>query len=251
MAVAHVVGGLSLDEGRMFRSHLLECTACRARVGELRAIAHDLADVERDERRVRAAKRTETKAREGDEGESAEPPPSRLRGRITLLIAAGLTVLMALSAWNFMLRSRLQDAQERVASLRGSVPVLQEGQAWTTTSTSTEGIAGEVRTLDQELAIAVTGLVDRVYGLYLLDADGNQVEVGLVEATDGVLFETIDEEFVLSANRLQLKRTDQVAADPTGPVVFEAARDDGDGGDDGARAGIGDAPPVQVGDRPR
>lgn len=245
MAVAHVVGGLSLDEGRLFRAHLLECTACRARVGELRAIAHDLADVERDERRVRAAKRTETKAREGEESEPAESPPSHLRGRVTLLIAAGLTVLMALSAWNFMVRSRLQDAQDRVSSLRRSVPVLQEGQAWPTTRTSTDGIVGEVRTLDQELAIAVTGLVDRgVYGLYLLDADDNRVMFASVEATDGVVFEVIDELTVLDAYRLRLIRADEVTADATGDVVFEAARAEAD---DEPRTGIGEYPQVRVG----
>src|SRR5690606_6579052 len=102
--------GLSLDQGRVFRSHLLECSACRARVGELRAIAHDLADVERDERRIRTAKRTEKKAEQEDE--DAPAGPSRLSGRLTLLVAAGLTVLMALSVWNFMLRGRLQHAEE-------------------------------------------------------------------------------------------------------------------------------------------
>ena len=57
MAVAHVLGGLTPAQGRTFRSHLLECADCRARVGELRAIAHELAGVERDEERERAALR--------------------------------------------------------------------------------------------------------------------------------------------------------------------------------------------------
>lgn len=226
MAVAHVVGGLSLDEGRVFRSHLLECTACRARVGELRAIAHDLADVERDERRVRAAKRTETKAREGDESEEPAPPANRLRGRVTVLIAAALTVLMALSAWNFLLRSRLQEAQERAASLRRAVPVLDDGQEWRVTSTSTQGIEGRVATLDQQMVVMVSGLVDRVYGLYLLSEDSSPVRVASVQAADGVIFEVIDDASVLAATEVLLMRSEQVTADPTGSSVFEATFDD-------------------------
>src|SRR5688572_33317351 len=63
LAVAHVLGGLDDSEGRVFRSHLLECGTCRARVGELRAISHDHADVERVELPRRPALAIATKRR--------------------------------------------------------------------------------------------------------------------------------------------------------------------------------------------
>ena len=76
LAVTHVLGGLSESDGRVFRSHLLDCPQCRARVGELRRIANDLADAERDERRMRAAKAVETKRRDDDD-EEVEPEEPR------------------------------------------------------------------------------------------------------------------------------------------------------------------------------
>src|SRR5687767_13346777 len=104
LAVAHVLGGLDDTEGQVFRSHLLECVDCRARVGELRAIAHDLADVERDERRMRAAQAIDTKRREGDDGgeESDETPDVTRASRITVIV--GMVLVIGLSLWNFTLR---------------------------------------------------------------------------------------------------------------------------------------------------
>lgn len=226
MAVAHVVGGLSLDEGRLFRSHLLECTACRARVGELRAIAHDLADVERDERRERAARRTETKAREADDGDAPPPPATRLRGRTTLLLAAGLIILMGLSSWNFVLRGQLQEAESMMALLRESVTVLRDGDQWTIVTKSTEGVDGQVSTLGQDLVVMVDGLVDRKYGLYLLDAAGNTLHRDTVEVTNGMLYEFLDNADVLPrADRLLVVRSEQLMPTPSsGTTIFQADR---------------------------
>lgn len=225
MAVAHVVGGLSLDQGRLFRSHLLECTSCRARVGELRAIAHDLADVERDERRIRTAKRTETKAEEASE----DPPvasPTRLSGRATLLMAAGLMILMALSAWNFVLRGRLQQGEETMTLLRQSVGVLQDGQAWRNVQSSTPGVGGKVSTLGEDMVIMVDGLVERQYGIYLLRSDDETVHRQSVEATNGMVYEyVVDRAAVNAADRVLLVRTDELTPDPLGTTVFEARRD--------------------------
>lgn len=111
LAVSHVLGGLSESDGRVFRSHLMDCMDCRARVGELRRIANDLADVERDERRVRAAKAIETKRREDDdEVEADEVVPATRGSRLVLLL--GLAILVGLTAWNYLLR----DANSRLAS---------------------------------------------------------------------------------------------------------------------------------------
>jgi hypothetical protein len=223
MAVAHVVGGLTVDQGRMFRSHLLECTACRARVGELRAIAHDLADVERDERRLRTAKRTETKSHEGDDVDV--PPAPRLGGRATLLMAAALTILMALSAWNFVLRGRLQQAEQMITLLRQSVTVLQDGQPWETVLRSGSNVDGQVSTLDQDMVIMVDGLVERQYGVYLLGPNDLTIHRTLVEATNGMLYEyVVNRSAVDSADRVLVIATDELTPRPDGTTVFEARR---------------------------
>jgi hypothetical protein len=224
MAVAHVVGGLSVDQGRLFRSHLLECPSCRARVGELRAIAHDLADVERDERRLRTAKRTETKAHEGEDGDAAVAATPRLSGRATLLMAAGLTILMALSAWNFVLRGRLQQAEQAMNRLRQSVGVLQDGEEWEVSSSSS-GVDGQVSTLDRELVIRVDGLTNQKYGIYLLDSDDATVDRMHAATIDGLLYEYfVDPDLIETAHRVLVIRTPELTPNPDGPTVFEARR---------------------------
>ena len=243
MAVAHVVGGLTLDEGRLFRSHLLECTACRARVGELRAIAHDLADVERDERRERAAKRTETKERQDDDADAMPASTGRLRARTTLFMGVGLVLLMALSSWNFVLRSRLEQAQEVVALQRRAVTVLQDGTPWRTLTSS--GAKGQVATLDRDMVVMVYELSGTTYGIYLLDADGKTIHRAQVTATDGTLFEYVDDAAMLpTAEQLLVVRSDRLLPEPggAGPTVYAAERATPD---DGAVPEADQDPPIQ------
>ena len=223
--MAHVVGGLTLDEGRLFRSHLLECTACRARVGELRAIAHDLADVERDERRERAAKRTDTKERPDDEAEAVAPPATRFRGRTTLLLGIGLVLLMALSSWNFVLRSRLEHAEDLMALQRRAVTVLQDGTPWRSLPSS--GAEGQVVTLDRDMVVMVHELTGTTYGIYLLNAEGETIHRAQVTATNGTLFEYVDDAVVLpAAEQLLVVRSDRLLPEPggAGPTVYAAER---------------------------
>jgi len=234
--VAHVVGGLSLDQGRLFRSHLLECTSCRARVGELRAIAHDLADVERDERRLRTAKRTETKAHEGED-EPVAPSSPRLSGRATLLMAAGLMVLMALSAWNFVLRGRLQQTDEMMMLLRQSVGVLQDGESWQAVQSPRPGVDGQVSTLGEDMVIMVDGLMEGDYGIYLLGPGDKTIHHTSIEATNGMVYEyVVNRSAVESAERMLLMQTDELTPDPNGTKAFEARRTEGDA--------VSDEPPV-------
>ncbi len=222
--MAHVVGGLSLDEGRLFRSHLLECTSCRARVGELRAIAHDLADVERDERRERASRRTETKAREGQEPELPEPPVRRLNGRTTLLVAVGLVLLMALSSWNFLLRGRLQESETRMSQLRESVTVLTEGDPWQRLSAAS-GVDGQIRTYEGGLVVMADGLSNGSYGLYLLDGRERVVGKELFEAVNGMVYGFVpDVQNLEAVQTVQLVRTDELFPEPSGAPVLETSR---------------------------
>ncbi|HWB70969.1 MAG TPA: hypothetical protein VG452_02030, partial [Egibacteraceae bacterium] len=128
LAVSHVLGGLDDSEGRVFRSHLLECGVCRARVGELRAIAHELADVERDERRVKAARAIETKRREVEE----EPPEPSASSPRSVQVAAllGLVVIMGLAAWAFTLRGTVTNLQLAVDQLLKASTVRELGAPW-------------------------------------------------------------------------------------------------------------------------
>jgi hypothetical protein len=234
MAVAHVVGGLTVDQGRMFRSHLLECTACRARVGELRAIAHDLADVERDERRIRTAKRTETKSHE-DEPDASTSTTPRLSGRAILLVAASLTILIALSVWNYTLRGRLDQTKDEISDLRESVVVLKDGQAWETVQTSestVDGVDGQVRTLENKMVVMVDGLIERPYVIYLLRSDDRTSHHIKVEATNSMVYQYVgnNDVAVESADRVLLIRTDEPTSNPDlTALVFEARRPDANG----------------------
>lgn len=129
LAVTHVMGGVSESDGAVLRAHLLECAECRARVGELRRIAHDLADVERDERRVRAAKAVETKRRESedDDTELDEPQPNPRTSRIVFLL--GLLFVVGLAGWNFMLRSSLEIQAANIAQAEAATQLFLDGRA--------------------------------------------------------------------------------------------------------------------------
>lgn len=185
MAVVHVLGGLDESDGRVFRSHLLECSDCRARVGELRALAHDLADVERDERRVRAAKAIETKRRErtdeddGEEERPLAPPGLRLYPRLLVLI--GVLLLSGLAVWNFGLRSTIANQQEKVDNLSEAAAVVAFGTE-ISPSEVMEGVRASIKTRDDQLVLIVTGLDDdSLHEIYQLD-----VERGVVDSHGGV-----------------------------------------------------------------
>lgn len=183
MAVAHVLGGLDEADGQVFRSHLLQCPDCRAHVGELRALAHDLADVERDERRVRAAKSVETKRRQdgdgdGEDGTTAPPaPPARL---LRLIALVAVLLLVGLAAWNLALRSTVASQQARVATVTDAAALLEFGEEVPWISSS-DDLEVAVKTQDQRLVLLVVGLPDAVYGIYQLNHDDEVVASQPVE----------------------------------------------------------------------
>ena len=172
LAVAHVLGGLDDSEGRVFRSHLLECSTCRARVGELRAIAHDLADVERDERRVRAAQAIDTKRREADEDvdDTIDPIPPTRSSRISVVV--GLVLVLGLSLWNFTLRGELTVQETAYNQLIDAGVVNATGEEWVTTPVM-DAVQGSVRHAEDQMVLAVDGLEpSHLYYVYLQDASG-------------------------------------------------------------------------------
>jgi hypothetical protein len=219
MAAAHVLGGLDESEGRDFRSHLLECPICRARVGELRALAHDLADVERDERRVRAARAVETKRHaHGHDGEGDEPSrPSRPRIATILAVAA----ILALSAWNLTLRETSARVARDMDRSAEAASVLEFGTAGTVLQRA-GSIRAQAKTDGGSLVLLVDGLDDeRLYMLYLVNADGRAVFRAPVRATRGRLFSLID--FPEGSERVLLMRpTEQAPQEMSGETLFEA-----------------------------
>ncbi|HVL98869.1 MAG TPA: hypothetical protein VM324_06240 [Egibacteraceae bacterium] len=197
MAVVHVLGGLDESDGRVFRSHLLECSDCRARVGELRALAHDLADVERDEerRRARAAKSLETKRREysdDDDGEGELPPapPGGLRSP-RLLALVGLVLLIMLAGWNFTLRTTIGDHQARADNVTDASEIMLFGEEVPWTSTL-EDLDARIKVDDGKLALLVMNLrsgSDVQYVVYLRGPDdGEVVGVQPLQVTDGRIY---------------------------------------------------------------
>lgn len=225
MAVVHVLGGLDESDGRVFRSHLLECSHCRARVGELRALAHDLADVERDERRVRAAKAIETKRRErADEEDDQDelppvPPGFRYYPRLILLIA--VVLLMGLAAWNFTLRSTIADLQDYVGDLGVAAEVTELGTEIEPHQLMAD-VEASITRRDDQLVLFVTGLPDEaVHGVYQLDADDGVVGAYPILAAEGRIHHLVrlhDDARELVVTQPSRDLTDH----PTGPRVLEA-----------------------------
>lgn len=198
MAVAHVVGGLGEADGRVFRSHLLECSDCRARVGELRALAHDLADVERDERRVRSPAAVETKSHEpaeaGEEDGGQTEGPRRsapgMSGWVPRVLAVlGLITLVGLAGWTFVLRATVANLESVVDDLTAASVLLQFGEKADVT-TKHEDLEATVSTDGERLALLVDGLTaGERYQVFLTDQGGDVVDSDTpVEARNGRLF---------------------------------------------------------------
>lgn len=178
LAVTHVLGGLSESDGRVFRSHLLDCPQCRARVGELRRIANDLADVERDERRMRAAKAVETKRRDDDdeEIEPEEPPVASRASRIGLLI--GMVLLVGLASWNFLLRDFTAGLQRQLSEADIERDLLISNQAVQFVSPTGQFSAAPSNVLfnDSHALVILDGVKEgEVYGVYSQDAQDEAV----------------------------------------------------------------------------
>jgi hypothetical protein len=178
MAVAHVMGGLDQHQGRAFRAHLLECGECRARVGELRAIAHELAGVERDERRVRAAKAIETKDREDADTDLELPDEARRWRRNRILGFLGVAALVILATYTFTLRTSYLELEQRYDQRLDASAALEHGSDLLVDYTA-PGVEVTARRSGDHVVLLMEGLRDdRVYGLYLQKgADGEPVTV--------------------------------------------------------------------------
>jgi hypothetical protein len=223
LAVAHVVGGLDESDGRVFRSHLLDCSDCRARVWELRALAHDLADVERDERRERAAQALETKQRDEDEGEEVTPQAPSGDSRLPrAVLLVGLAVILTLAAWNFTLRGTVARQDQVIDDLQAAGQVLRFGAEGDVIREATQ-VRGSLMVDDGRVVLLVEGLLDgEAYGIYFLDGGGEVLRTRAELASNGALqlFMRLEPGTVrMVVTELESGPT----AQPTGTRVFEAA----------------------------
>ena len=153
LVVGHVLGDLPENDASRFRAHLLGCRECRARVAELRGIAADLADAERDEL-ARAQVRTEAPRRVDQPDASVPTTGPRITVRhVTVAVVVVVLLSTAMAFWTLYLR---QDNAEYLA-------VVEDREA------TLENLANGLP-LELELASGVSGLVV---------ADGEQVALSL------------------------------------------------------------------------
>lgn len=154
LAVGHVLGGLVSSDATEFRTHLMSCRDCRARVAELRGIASDLAAAERDERH-RSRVKTEVPRR--TELEPDEVEPWRLPSRTVGAILGGIVlVLMSLAFWNFHLRDQAATLTELTRTREAILEGLADGELATTRLAP--GVSGVVVSDAVDVSLTLTGL---------------------------------------------------------------------------------------------
>ena len=228
MAVAHVMGGLDDEQGRLFRAHLLDCGDCRARVGELRAIAHELAGVERDERRVRSAKAVEMKSREAGEAGASEPQRRRLGWLGRALVLAGATAVILLGAYVFALRGQVADLQTRHDQQVEASAALEHGRELSLIHTAPGVTAATAKRHGDQVVVLLEGLDDeRMYGLYAVDDSEGTSRTAyreLLSPQNGRLFVLFplqggEDRFIVT------RPSNGFGGDPSGATVFEAHLD--------------------------
>jgi hypothetical protein len=158
LVVGHVLDDLAADDAARFRSHLMNCRDCRARVAELRGIAAELADAERDEL-ARAAVRTQAPRRTDQDGPADGPGLPRIRiVHVTIATVIVLAIAGAMGFWNLHLRASAA-TYLAVAESRGD---------------AIDGLVNDAP-LDATFTAPVTGLVT---------GDGQQVSLALFEVSD-------------------------------------------------------------------
>lgn len=183
MAVEHVLGSLSEDDARVFRAHLLQCPQCRARVGELRTIAHELAGVEqaaaREAARVEAPvaapgaveAATETAPQRGEPPRAKRADPWRHQAWLVIGLAVAVGAVIALAAWGLALRAQVTDLARDVRIEERAAQVSALGDPWEV-QYAADGVDVAVAEDGEVLVVIANGLPDATERLRLLD-DGS------------------------------------------------------------------------------
>ncbi|GEM_PF-3641360 len=219
MALSHVLGGLDEARSRTFRAHLIECDHCRARVGELRALASDLAGVERE-----ARSEAPHSERQGARSPSASPPVERRRSprprepvpaavpdppsppqrlRALALAAAALALIVVLAAAVAWLRAENATMEEQLEQRLAASAALVHGEDEEVAFLAS-GLEATARSHEGALALLVEGLDDGDHTLALRHADRPAPHLERATARDGQVFLVVeprpgDEQAVLSA----------------------------------------------------
>lgn len=222
MAVAHVLGGLDTNQGRVFRSHLLECSDCRARVGELRAIASDLVGVERDARREQSANAVETKRR--NEEEEADAAFVRTRPLPRWVVVALLVIVVALTAYGLVVRGNVLRLEQLLEQRLAASAVLEHGDALPVRF-RTSGVEVTAKVRADRVVVLIEGLTSgQTYGAYLV----NDTDEGSLTVYSHLLDPREDSALLLlplvgAEDRLIITAPEgPMTTEPDGSRVFEA-----------------------------
>jgi hypothetical protein len=156
LVVGHVLGDLPETDASRFRAHLLGCRECRARVAELRGIAADLADAERDEL-ARARVRTEAPRRVDQPDASLPTTGPRITVR-HVTVAAVVVVLLstAMAFWNLYLRQANADYLDVVEARDATLEGLASGLPLELELAS--GVSGLAVADGEQVALTLTGI---------------------------------------------------------------------------------------------
>ena len=177
LALDHVLGGLSGRAASEFRSHLATCRDCRSRVAELRGIAAELGEIERDER-SRARLQTEVARRDESDHQPAEPTRRLTLGHVTIATVVVLLLAAGVAFWNLHLRTVLGAYESVVTSQSDALDDLASGVLLD--ADLAEGVSGRLVASDERLAFTLAGLDitgDEVVAVWAADEHG---DVGLV-----------------------------------------------------------------------
>lgn len=186
LALDHVLGGLSGRDASEFRSHLAACGECRSRVAELRGIAAELGEIERDER-SRARLQTEVARRDESEHAPAAPTRRLTIGHVTVATVIVLLLAAGVAFWNLHLRTVVGAYESVVTSQSDALRELASGVLLEVDLA--EGVAGRLAAADEQLAFTLAGLdtaSDDVVAVWVTDEDG---DIGLVTAAPADLLE--------------------------------------------------------------
>jgi hypothetical protein len=173
LAVGHVLGGLSDDDATAFRQHLVGCRACQARVAELRDLASELAQAERQER---AALRLRTETPTARALERPAEEDARRRFLRLALVAVGLIASIGLLLWNAHLRSQNATLVDTAGLREQTLATLGSGTVVPATFAGT--VTGVVATDGDAIAYSLAGLPSLGEGewlvVWLTDPDGER-----------------------------------------------------------------------------
>ena len=228
LALGHVLGGLPTAEASSFRTHLVSCGQCRARVAELRSLDSDMAAAAREERatqREREAGRTPTRTDHRARAESAPTAQDqRPRWRTVIALAVIALLLGGLALWNAHLRTQNAYVTDLAEAQRETLGVLGRG---TVVPVTTSGdVTGVVSVDGDRVAFALSNVPSPASGqrlvVWVRDDSGTRPADVLppVAMTDGTLWSSVA---VTDAEALVISiEPHPVPGAPSGDVVLRA-----------------------------